>query len=356
VSTRKSNEEPRVTLKFLAERLGLSRTTISFVLSNSPMARTIAPQTRERILKAAKEYEYRPNFLARSLSQGRSYLIGVLSPDLAEGYDASLLAGIEQYLFQSDYHFFVASHQWSESRIRRTAELFQERGVEGVILVNSDSFPKSHLPVVRIARHDPPLKGTSLIVDNHEGVRRALEHLVSLGHRKIAFIKGHPGSADTEDRWDSVLVAANQLSIRIDPSLIAQLERVGTQPMAPVEEGMRCAEQLLPHRGEFTALLAFNDISAIGAINRFRDAGWSIPEDLSVVGFDDVIEASITYPALTTVQQPLRLMGATAAREIISAITDGPQDRQIVFSPQLIVRNSTAAVKTPKRAARKMSN
>lgn len=348
----KGGIQPRVTLKFLAERLGLSRTTISFVLNNSPMASTIAVQTRERILKAAKEYAYKPNFIARSLSQGRSYLIGVLSPDLAEGYDSSLLAGIEQYLFQSDYHFFVASHQWSESRVNRMAELFQERGVEGVILINSDFFPKTGLPVVRIGRPDPPLLGTSLIVDNHEGIRRALEHLVSLGHRKIAFIKGHKNSSDTEDRWDAVLAAARQLSIRIDPSLVVQLERLGTQPMAPVEEGMRCAEQLLPRRRDFTALLAFNDISAIGAINRFRDAGWSIPQDLSVVGFDDVVEASITYPALTTVQQPLRLMGETAAREIIAAIEKGSNPQQIVFTPQLIVRNSTAHISGSKRSRR----
>jgi LacI family transcriptional regulator len=179
-----------------------------------------------------------------------------------------------------------------------------------------------------------------------------MEHLVSLGHRKIAFIKGHVGSSDTEDRWEAVKATAHELSIPIDPSLVVQLERLGRQPMAPVQEGMQCAEKLLPHRGEFTALLAFNDISAIGAMNRFRDAGWSIPKDLSVVGFDDVIEASITYPALTTVQQPLRTMGETAAREIIFAITEGTKNEQIVFTPQLVVRNSTALVKNNKRSRR----
>jgi len=338
----------KVTLKFLSEQLGLSRTTISVVLNNSPIASTIAAQTRERILQAAKQYDYKPNFFARYLNQGRSYLIGVLSPDLAEGYDASLLAGIEQYLLHGEYHFFVASHQWSESRITRTAELFKERGAEGVILVNSDFFPETGLPVVRIGRHDPPLSGTSLIVDNHAGIRRALEYLVSLGHRKVAFIKGHQDSADTEDRWAAVVDAARELSIPIEPSLVVQLERLGTRPMAHLEEGMRCAELLLPYRRNFTALLAFNDISAVGAINCFRDAGCNVPDDISVVGFDDTVEASITYPALTTVQQPLRLMGETAAREVIAAITDGSKDQQIVFTPQLIIRNSTG----PARAAK----
>jgi len=345
VATRKAEGRPRVTLKFLAERLGLSKTTISIVLNDSPLAHTIAEQTRERIFKAAKEYDYKPNFFARYLNQGRSYLVGVLTPELGEGYDASLLAGIEQFLFQSDYHFFVSSHQWSDTRLIKTAELFQERGVEGVILVNSEFFPKIDLPVVRIGRHSSANTGTSLMVDNHAGILKAMEHLVSLGHRKIAVFKGHQFSADTEDRWDAVVAAARQLSITIDPALVVQLERMGTRPEAPVEEGARCAEQLLPHRNKFTALLAFNDMSAIGAMNRFRDAGWNVPQDVSVIGFDDVMEACIAYPALTTVQQPLREMGETAAREITSAITDGVKDQQLVFTPKLIVRHSTAAVR-----------
>jgi LacI family transcriptional regulator len=341
----------KITLKFLSEHLGLSRTTISVVLNNSPIASTIAPKTRERIVQAAKEFDYKPNFFARYLNQGRSYLIGILSPDLAEGYDATVLAGIEQYLLDGEYHFFVASHQWSESRIRRTAQLFQERGAEGVILVNSDYFPEINLPVVRIGRHEPPAKGTSLILDNHAGIRKALEYLVSLGHRKIAFIKGHTNSSDTEDRWHAVVEAARDLGIRIEPHLVVQLERLGTLPMAHVEEGARCAQKLLPHQKSFTALLAFNDISAIGAINCFREAGLGVPRDVSVVGFDDVAEASITYPPLTTVRQPLRQMGEMAARQVIEAITNGSQDQQILFSPELIVRSSTAPLRT-KRAQR----
>ena len=342
----------KVTLKFLSEQLGLSRTTISVVLNNSPIASTIAPRTRERILQAAKEFDYKPNFFARYLNRGRSYLIGVLSPDLAEGYDASLLAGIEEYLLGGEYNFFVASHQWSQQRITRTAELFRDRGAEGVILVNSDFFPDIDIPVVRIGRHDPPVKGTSLILDNHAGIRRALEHLVSLGHRKLAFLKGHKDSSDTEDRWAAVVEAARQLSLPIEPSLVVQLERLGTRPMAHVEEGVRCAKRLLPYHRDFTALVAFNDISAIGAINCFREAGYSVPNDFSVIGFDDVVEASITYPALTTVQQPLRKMGETAAREVIAAIDNGPKDQQIIFKPKLIIRNSTAPAKTAKRSHR----
>jgi DNA-binding LacI/PurR family transcriptional regulator len=334
----------KVTLKFLSERLGLSRSAISIVLNNSPLASTFASQTRERILKAAEEYKYKPNYFARYLNQRRSYLIGVLSPDLAEGYDAGVLAGIEEYLLQSNYHFFVASHQWSKTRVERTTQMFLERGVDGIILVNTDLGSEVDLPVVKIGKAGTGGRGTSIIINNHEGIQRALEHLVSLGHRKIAFFKGHKDSADTEDRWDAVVTAARNLSIKVNPKLVLQLERVGTQQTSAIEEGTRCAEQLLSSHREFTALMAFNDISAIGAINRFREDGWCIPQDLSVVGFDDVVAARITYPPLTTVQQPLRKMGEIAAREVISAITDGAKDQQLVLTPELVIRNSTATL------------
>jgi LacI family transcriptional regulator len=204
------------------------------------------------------------------------------------------------------------------------------------------------LPLAVIGKTDSARRGISITIDNHAGIRCALEHLASLGHRKIAFIKGHKGCADTEDRWDAVVTAARRLSIGVDPKLVVQLKTLRAPQISAIEEGARCAQQLFSRRREFTALMAFNDISAIGAINRFREHGWRIPEDLSVVGFDDVAAARIVYPALTTVRQPLQLMGETAAREVINAITNGVKDKRLVLTPELVVRNSTA----PARVAR----
>ena len=331
----------KVTLKFLADRLGLSKSAISSVLNNSPLARSFTPETRERIYKAVERYKYKPNYFARYLNQRRSYLIGVLAPDLAEGYNASVLGAIEEHLLQSDYHYFLASHEWSKARIERTIDLYLERGVDGIILINTLLSAAVDLPLAVIGRADSLKRGISITIDNHAGIRRALEHLVTLGHRKIAFIKGHKDSADTEDRWDAFVAAAQSLSIKVDPKLVVQLERRGAQQISAIEEGASCAQQLLARHGEFTALMAFNDISAIGALNCFRERGWRIPQDLSVVGFDDVAAARIVYPALTTVQQPLHLMGETAAREVISAITNGVRDQQLVLTPKLVVRNST---------------
>jgi DNA-binding LacI/PurR family transcriptional regulator len=281
----------KVTLMFLSERLGLSETAISSVLNNSPLAKTFSARTRKRIFKAAEEYKYKPDYFARYLNQRRSYLIGVLSPDLAESYDAGVLEGIEEYLLQSDYRYFLASHQWSNTRIERTMQMFPERGVDGII--NTPPVSAVDLPMAKIGKPDTSHQGVSIIIDNHEGIRSALEHLTSLGHRKIAFFKGHKDSADTEDRWDAFVAAAQRFSIKVDPKLVVQLERLGTQQNSAIEEGARGAEQLFSRHREFTALIAFNDISAIGAINRFRDHGWRIPQDLSVVDFDDAIAARV---------------------------------------------------------------
>jgi DNA-binding LacI/PurR family transcriptional regulator len=337
--------QKKVTLKFLAQHLGLSKSAVSSVLNNAPLARSFAPETRERIFKAADEYNYKPNYFARYLSHRRSYLIGVLSPDLAEGYNAGVLGGIEEYLLQSDYRYFLATHEWSDTRIERTIEMFLERGVDGLILINTPLRSEVDLPLAVIGKADVPKHGISIVIDNHAGIRRALEHLVSLGHRKIAFIKGHKDSADTEDRWDAFVTAARSFSIKVDPKLVVQLKRLGAQQISAIEEGASCAQQLFARRREFTALMAFNDHSAIGAINRFREHGWRIPQDLSVVGFDDVVAARIVYPALTTVQQPLQLMGQMAAREVINAITNGGKSEKLVLTPQLVIRNSTATAR-----------
>ena len=337
----------KVTLKVLADRLGLSKSAVSSVLNNAPLARSFTPETRERILKAAKQYNYKPNYFARYLNQQRSYLIGVISPDLAEGYGASVLGGIEEYLLQSDYGYFLASHEWSKSRIDRTIQMFLERGVDGLILINTSLSSPVDLPLVVIGKGNRIKTAISIAIDNHAGVRSALEHLVSLGHSKIAFIKGHKDSADTEDRWNGIVAAARSLSIKVDRKLVVQLERLGAQQISGIEEGAACAQTLMARGCKFTALMAFNDNSAIGAINHFRERGWRMPHDLSVVGFDDVAAARIVFPALTTVQQPLRLIGETAAHEVIDAITNGMKKRQLVFTPKLIIRNSTAPASSP---------
>jgi LacI family transcriptional regulator len=170
---------------------------------------------------------------------------------------------------------------------------------------------------------------------------KAIGHLVSLGHREIAFIKGPDGSGDTEERWDAVLAACKALAVRVNPLLTVQLERLEPPGTRHAEEGLIAAEKLLRRGKGFSALVAFNDISALGAMTALREAGHKVPEEVSVMGFDDIEYASIAYPPLTTVRQPLHEMGATAAELLLRKFANDKSVRNICVRPELVVRSST---------------
>jgi LacI family transcriptional regulator len=184
---------------------------------------------------------------------------------------------------------------------------------------------------------------TNLELDHTTAVRMALTHLHGLGHRRIAFIKGQEFSSDTHHRWSAIEQIAHELGLALDPSLCVQLE--GTE--AGSDSGYQATVRLLRRHVPFTAIFAFNDHSAIGAIARLKEHGLQIPQDVSVVGFDDIPSAQTNNPSLTTVRQPLRAMGETAANALLSYIE--PQTRKeipatLVVKPDFVVRNSTAAV------------
>lgn len=223
-----------------------------------------------------------------------------------------------------------------------------DRAVEGLILLNTPVAEALRVPVVAISGHHRVPGVTNIVVDNKKGTLAALEHLVELGHRRIAFFKGHRGSSDTEYRWRSVLRAAAQLGIEVRPELTIQLQRDVENPGPSVpEEGYDTAQKLLATRERFTALFAFNDISAIGAVRAFRDAGLRVPEDVSVVGFDDIQAAAYLTPRLTTVRQPLRQMGEMAAQVLLMRISNGngKAPQLISLAPELVVRESTGPVR-----------
>lgn len=332
-----------VSLKFLAEHLGLSRATISVVLNDAPVARSIPQKTRERVLRAAEKFNYHPNFFARYLNNKRSFLIGVISPDLAEGYDSALLAGIQTQLLASGFLYFVASHQWRDDLIEKLPGLLIERGAEGLIFVNTSLSKRLGVPAVSIGGRKTLGGVTNIVLDNDEGVKLGLEHLVGYGHRHIAFFKGHAGSIDTEQRWQAIVKHAGRLGIKVESGLTVQLERLTGTAVSAIDEGYIAAQKLLSHGRRFTALFAFNDMSAIGAMKALRDADLPVPERVSVVGFDDVIAAATAYPPLTTIRQPLRAMGEIATRRLLERLKDGtlPADK-VVVKPELVVRESTA--------------
>jgi len=185
---------------------------------------------------------------------------------------------------------------------------------------------------------------TNIVLNHARAAMLALEHLYALGHRQIAFIKGQEFSSDTAIRWESIKDAAAKLGIQIDDRLVVQLKGESSSP----ELGYKVTQQLLGSGASFTALFSFNDVSAIGAIQALRESGRLVPDNVSVVGFDDIQSAAFQNPALTTVRQPLRQMGMTAAETLLQRITNPAQDsfpNEIIVEPTLVVRASTAAIR-----------
>lgn len=330
-----------VSLKSLAEHLGLSQAAVSLVINRSPAAKSIPHRTQELIRKAARELNYRPNHLARSLRQQRSYTIGVVVPEISEGYAALVMSGIEDHLLQEGYFYFVVSHRHRDDLIQEYPHLLQQRAVEGLIAVDTAVSEGFEVPLVAVSGHREVPGVTNIVLNHSRAASLALEHLAKLGHTKMAFIKGQAFSSDTAIRWDSVRSAAEELGISIKDCLVVQLEGESSSP----ELGYQVTKKLLASKELFTALFAFNDISAIGAIKALREAGRRVPEDVSVVGFDDIQSAAFQNPALTTVRQPLREMGMIAAETLLQRITapaNAPYPKELVVEPELIVRQSTA--------------
>jgi LacI family transcriptional regulator len=347
----------RITLRELAEHLGLSRTTISTILSDVPEATRFPQETRQRVVESAKRLGYRPNYFARSLGRKRTYLIGVIAPDFGNGFEAAVLSGFQRRLLNTGYTSFVSTHLWSPSLLQRHIETLCDRGAEGLLLINSTPSESPGIPAVTICTDRSPKWSTRVSIDNAFGIGKAINHLVSLGHREIAFIKGPEESGDTGERWKAVLATCKTFGLRVDPRLTVQLERLEPSGTRHAEEGRIAAEDLLRRGKPFTALVAFNDISALGAMTALREAGLKVPDNVSILGFDDIEFASIAYPPLTTVRQPLQEMGATAAELLIRKLANDESVRNIRVRPELIVRSSTCppSLARPKGARRETS-
>lgn len=333
-------------LKGLADYLGLAPATVSLVMNGSPVADTIAQETKEQIFAAAQKFNYKPNFFARSLRTGRSFTIGVMVPEVSHGYNATVLSGIEDYLLQEGYFYFVASHRFRQDLVDEYPQMLLQRSVEGLIVVSTNWSRRLPIPVATVSSHNEVQGVTNIVLDHRRAAEVALRHLFELGHRKIAVIKGQDFVPDTEVRWDAISSVARELGIPISPKLTVQIDRNSPSP----EQGYRVTQQLLASRERFTALFAFNDISALGAMRAVDEYGWRVPQDVSVIGFDNIETAAYHIPGLTTVQQPLQRMGRMAAENVVRRVVNaGAQSSRIaakiIVEPELIVRGTTAAVR-----------
>jgi DNA-binding LacI/PurR family transcriptional regulator len=338
-----------ISLRVLGDYLDLSPATISLVLNNAPGVRSIPQETRDRVLAAAKKFDYRPSFYARSLRRKQSFSVGVLVPELSDGYSVLVMDGIEEVLVEEGYFYLTASHRRKADLIEEYPRLLMDRSVEGFIAIDTALQHSLPLPVVAVAGHKKIEGVTSITLDHKRAAELALNHLYQLGHRQIAFMRGQTFSSDSGDRWNSFMACARKLGIEVHPELTVQLEVNVSSP----ELGYPVVQKLLSHNRLFTALVSFNDVAAIGAIRAFRDHGLRVPEDVSVVGFDDIQGAAYHNPSLTTIRQPLQVMGTNAARILLQRI-QGKKDHpeHVAIVPELIIRESTCPP-NPKRIPRK---
>src|ERR1700716_1933908 len=312
-----------MTLKAVAQHLGLTAGTVSAVLNNSPSARSIPQQTKLRIHAAAKELNYRPNFFARTLRNKRTFTIGVIAEEIGDSYGSLVISGIEEYLRKKDYFFLTVVHRHNPELQSRYSPLILQRGVEGFITVDMQLSEAPLLPTVAVPGHKILPGVTNIVLDHQHAARSALNHLLELGHKDIAFMKGQPFSSDSEYRWQAICRVAEELKIEVKPELTVQIDIDDPTPQV----GYPFAKQLLHRKVPFTALFAYNDISALGAIRAFQEAGLRVPQDISVVGFDDIQGAAYSNPTLTTVPQPLSDMGRLAAQILLERI-EGTKEYQ----------------------------
>jgi DNA-binding LacI/PurR family transcriptional regulator len=336
----KQDEKP-VSLKQLAAHLGLDPATVSVVLNDVP-GRSIPQKTRDRIKAAARELNYHPNLLARSLRSRQSKTIGILVPELGDGYHTQVMSGIGDHLINAGYFYFTAHHRHKPELIEEYTRMFISRGAQGIIAIDTLLDHPVSVPVVAVAGHRRVQGVTNVALDHNRAAELTLSHLHSLGHRNIAFMRGQPFSSDSDSRWKGLVASAEKLGIAISPDMVVTLVR----DIASPELGYPVVQQLLASGKPFTALVAFNDISAIGAIRALQDANLRVPADVSVIGFDDIKAAGFTLPRLTTIHQPLEDFGRIAGEHLIGRIQGTTRLRQeIAVEPTLVARESTGPVR-----------
>jgi LacI family transcriptional regulator len=330
-----------MTLKELAATLDLSQSTVSRIVNGAGTAHRIAKETQERVLHAAALHGYSANAVARSLRQKRTFTIGVMVPEISEGYSTAVLSGIEDELLKDGFFYFVVSHRHRADLLEGLPRMMLARSVEGIIAIDTPITGELPVPLVAVSGRNRRNGVINIELDHEKAAHLALSHLKGLGHSKIAFIKGQAFSSDTELRWQAIVDVAQVVGITVNSQLVVQLQ----QPEPGPGPGMEVTRELLQRKRPFTAIFAFNDVTAIGAIMALREAGLRVPRDVSVMGFDDVLIATTNNPPLTTINQPLRAMGQVAATTLLGLISDEiphPRPPVITVYPKLVVRKSTA--------------
>lgn len=343
-----------VTLLDIARACGFSVSTVSIVLSEAPLSQNVAAKTREQIRTMARKLGYHPDAFARSLRSRRSQTIGVLAFDLSDPFCIPVVRGIQAGLYAARYLPLLIDAQTQRLLFDSYVQMILERRAESLIVIASWVFEETNLladlkknqvPIVIIGRDLSERGINSIFVDNEAGGALAMWHLIELGHRKIAVIRGPGEMFDSEPRWTGIQRAAEAAGLKLNPRLVLQLPGM-VDPASGFEGGVRLAKEMLASDRPFTAVVAFDDLTALGVVRGLSGAGVRVPQDCSVVGFDGVLPAEVATPAITTIRQPLKEMGMQAAEWVMQAIAkrgrgidEAPRFYKAL--PELVVRDST---------------
>jgi LacI family transcriptional regulator len=341
-----------VTIRQVAKECKVSPSTVSMVLNQTPLSSYIPEATKQRVLRVAEGLGYQPNPFAQALRSRHSHTIGVMVPDIADPYCAQILRGIENSLSRSSYLPFLVDIQNDSSRFKKYLDVLMRR-VDGlIILANSLSFETELLSALEtkkmpsvILGREPETDSLSWVAtDNEDGTRQALEHLCRLGHRKIAFIRGPDLIVDSQHQWTGICSFASAAGLELDPRLVATL----SDPFSSYEGGYERTRQLLALNVPFTALVAFDDMTAFGCIRALISAGMRVPQDCSVIGFDDIPAAAFYNPALTSVREHMEELASTGAEILMEAVRASRKNQAVSsvhrkIKPDLIIRESTGA-------------
>jgi LacI family transcriptional regulator len=250
-----------------------------------------------------------------------------------------VINGVEAYLSQRKYFFITVAHRHKQELLDQYSDILLARGVEGLITIDTSLTVAPALPTVAVAGHRRVKGVTNIVLDHDRAAQVALQHLCELGHRDIALMRGQTFSSDSEDRWRAITRACRDMGIAVRPNLTIHLDKDDPSPQLAHE----LTRELLSRGEPFSALFAYNDISAIGAIRAIGEVGLRVPQNISVIGFDDIRDAAYHVPALTTIRQPLRRMGELAAEILVDRIENRKEYvEEIAVRPELVVRETTA--------------
>ncbi len=333
-----------LTLKQLGALAGVHASTVARVLNGDPEQR-VSPEVRQRILKLAAEHHYQPNRIARSLRTKRSAVVGALIPDIANPFFALVFRGIEDALAKRDFTVILANTDDQPEREANGLAMMQGRQVDGLLLATArrcdpaiEALTALGMPFVLVNRHTEPITPNVVAPDDFGGAMTAVEYLISQGHRRIAHIAGSDAVSTGHSRREGYLAALERHHIAHDPALLVE----GSYR----EEGGYAATRRLLELDDLpTAIFAVNDLAALGALRAMREAGLHSPENISIIGFNDLTIATQMSPQLTTMRLPLHEMGVMAAERLLTqALGERAPTEPAILPVSLIIRESVGPV------------